>query len=243
LHHQRGGFADAEAAAHDGGHLSIADKLQRIRKAIDDAAIASARAPQDVLLVAVSKTHPVEALAEAYDAGQRHFGENYVQELAQKRALFTHTDVVWHFIGRVQSGNAGSIVAHADVVHGIGSMSQLASLSKEATKQQRRVRGMLQINIDDEAQKNGFAPAELLAQLPALMQQPSGTAGLQLEGLMCLPMAGQGASAFARVRAWRDAHAPAWTTLSMGMSDDFHDAIAQGSTCVRVGSAIFGSRT
>jgi pyridoxal phosphate enzyme (YggS family) len=219
--------------------VSIAAALDDVRAAIA-AARARAGRSDDVTLVAVSKTQPVSAIAAAYDAGQRHFGENYVDEWKEKRAYFAAqgvNDIVWHFIGRVQSGNAKAI-ATADLVHGMGTTSQAEALSKVGAKRGAPVPVLVQLNVADEDTKNGFTVADAQAAWPALMALP----GIAVRGFMAMPNVVDVAAAFDAVVAARDAIAPSLRVLSFGMSNDFDVAVAHGATVVRVGTRIFGAR-
>jgi PLP dependent protein len=222
--------------------MDIAGRRHSLLVAMAAAAEQCGRDPAAVRLIAVSKTHPVAAIIEAYQAGQRDFGENYIQELHEKSVQLRDScpAIRWHFIGRVQSGNAKMIVRCADVVHGVGSLSQAAAMRKEALLQRRQVDALAQLNWDLETSKNGFAVDDFVAAAPSLREDNAD--GLRWVGLMSLPPPGQGATAFAQTRMLRDAHVPQWPELSMGMSDDFELAIAHGSTWVRVGSALFGNR-
>jgi hypothetical protein len=186
--------------------------------------------------VAVSKTQPVEAIAEAYACGQRDFGENYLQELFSKRDALSSScpDIRWHFIGRVQRNKARDL-GGLFRIHGVGSLAHAQAIA--ARVPQAAV--LLQVNLEAEASKNGFGFEELHRELPAILALP-----LQVRGLMALPPPDVDPTlAFARVAALRDALSVHLPELSMGMSGDFRAAIACGATWVRVGSAIFGART
>jgi PLP dependent protein len=214
----------------------IAAHLADVRARIAAAADACGRNPTDIELVAVSKTRPLADIVAAFDAGQVHFGENYVQELSEKRGAFAlqrPTLPVWHFTGRVQSGNAKAIASYADVVHGVGSLSQARALSHAAVSLKRNLVVYVQLNVPFEPQKNGFALDDALAQVEALSAFPS----LQIAGVMAMPTSGDFAAVVAAQRALP------WRGLSLGMSDDYERAIGFGSTCVRVGTAIFGARS
>lgn len=222
---------------------TVAERFTTVRAAIDAACARSGRAAGSVTLVAASKAQPAEALRAAYAAGQRHFGENYAAEMREKQAALADLDdVVWHFIGRVQSSNA-RMIATATLVHGVGSWSQLEALAKVSAAKATTLQVLLQVNLEVEASKNGFdteALRALLARLPALT-------ALKVCGLMAMPVADDVGAAFAAVAALRDACVTStpglsWPFLSMGMSADFEAAIAAGATHVRVGSSLFGQR-
>ncbi len=219
---------------------AIARRLAEVRAAIAEAATAAGRAPASVCLVAVTKGHPAAAVEAAARAGQRVFGENYARELRDKRAaLGALGDALsWHFIGRVQASNAREI-ARAALVQGVGSVDQARALAAKAAA---RLPILLQVSLWGEASKNGFDEAELAVALPALRALDA----LEVRGLMAMPPPdlgpGGARAAFLAVRALRDRLAPKLPELSMGMSDDYREAIAAGATLVRVGSAIFGER-
>jgi pyridoxal phosphate enzyme (YggS family) len=196
----------------------------------------SDRSPEEVTLVAVSKRHPPEAIEAAYAAGARDFGENYMQELVDKRAQLAERlpEARWHFIGRVQRNKAAAM-ATCELVHGAGKLSHLAALGRAGS-----VDALLQVNISEEETKGGLRPEQLRD--PALYV-PQGSC--RLRGLMCIPAIGD-EGAFQRTRVLRDEIEQSlgvelpW--LSMGMTSDFEAAIAAGATHVRVGTAIFGER-
>lgn len=215
-----------------------------VRDVVDAVAAAAARAgrdPASVTIVAASKAQPSSALREAFAAGIRHFGENYAKEMAGKMAdLADLPGITWHFIGRVQRGNA-KVIARADVVHGVGSIHQAEALAKA-----RRDAGLqplpilLQVNVADEDTKNGFAVQDVAAAARTI----AALDGVVVRGLMAMPDVDDAAlpAAFARVTALRDAIDPGWPILSMGMSGDFDTAIAAGATHVRIGTRLFGPR-
>lgn len=214
---------------------TIAARLARLREAVADAERKAGRAPGSVRIVAASKGQPAAAIREAAAAGQRVFGENYAREMHQKRletaTLFLNLE--WHFIGRVQTGNAKEI-ASALLVHGVGSLDQARGLAKRGP-----VAALAQVSLWDEPTKNGFNHLELARDIHVMRALE----GLEIRGLMAMPPPhAEPRAAFAKVRALRDALAPDLTELSMGMSNDFVDAILEGATLVRVGTALFGPR-
>lgn len=216
---------------------SIARGLDEVRARIAIAAARAGRRPDDVTLVAVSKTKPVEAIRAAYALGQRIFGENYVQELEEKRhALRDLPDLELHFIGHLQRNKVKVAVDCADVVATVDSERLLLEVAKRAP---RPTRILLQVNVAREPQKGGCDPEELPALVTLARQHPT----LLVDGLMTIPPAGSAEEArpfFRALRALRDAHG--LRVLSMGMSEDLEVAIEEGATHVRVGSAIFGAR-
>lgn len=225
---------------------SIERALNEIRSRIERACAASGRDPRSVTLVAVSKTHPPEAIRAAYQAGQRDFGENYAQELATKReALADLTDLRWHFIGALQSNKAKLVVPGCVLVHAVDRESVAEALGKRAAAAGTLAEALLEVNVGDEASKAGVSPEHV----EGLVRQWSKRPSLRLRGLMCIPppcdAPDDARPYFRRLRALRDALQPLHPELellSMGMSGDFEAAIAEGATHVRVGSAIFGAR-
>ena len=223
----------------------IAARLAEVRGRIDEAAARAGRAPGAVRLLAVSKNKPPEAIRAAYAAGQREFGENYAQELAEKAEALRDLDgIAWHFIGRLQRNKARQVVQVAQAVHTVDRAELAAELGKRAAAAGKRVRVLVEVSVSGEASKGGCAPGELAAVLAAVAAEPS----LEAVGLMTVPPDTddpEGARPFfAALRALRDQHggAASLPELSMGMTHDFAVAIAEGATIVRVGTAIFGAR-
>jgi pyridoxal phosphate enzyme (YggS family) len=214
---------------------TLAERLARVRAGL----------PAGVTLVAVSKTQPAEAIREAYAAGQRDFGENYAQEWRDKAAALADLDgLVWHFIGALQTNKvkyllpAEAAAPAAAWVHTVDRLALAEELSKRAARRGGRLRVLLEVNVAAEASKAGVTPEEV----PALAGRVRALPGLELRGLMCIPPAeGDPRPHFARLRALRDG-VGGLADLSMGMSGDYEAAIAEGSTLVRVGTAIFGAR-
>jgi len=218
---------------------SIAENLERVRSGV----------PGSVTLVAVSKTHPAEAIREAYAAGQRDFGENYAQEWRDKAAALSDLrDLVWHFIGALQTNKVKVVVGrpeegqdspHVAWIHTIDRLSLAEEVSRRSHRRGATTRVLLEVNVAGEASKSGCAPADVPRLAEAVARMP----GLSLRGLMCIPPAeGDPRPHFAALRALRDGLDLRLPDLSMGMSSDYADAIAEGSTLVRVGTAIFGAR-
>ena len=215
--------------------MSIAARLAGVQAAVIAACREAGRAPESVRIVAASKGHGASAIGEAAAAGQGIFGENYARELREKRlelaGSFLHLE--WHFIGRVQTGNAKEI-ATASLVHGVGSIDQARALAKH-----RRVAVLLQLSLWDEASKNGFSQAEIERDLDVLRRLE----GVELRGFMAMPPPNaEPRAAFAALRSLAQRLAPDLRELSMGMSGDFREAILEGATLVRIGTAIFGPR-
>jgi PLP dependent protein len=213
--------------------------LRQVQESIRRAASDYDRDPSSITLVAVSKTFPVEAIEPVLAAGQRVFGENYVQEAKAKwpalRERFSEVEL--HMIGPLQSNKAKEAVELFDVIHTLDRPSLAEALAKEIAKQGRKPRLLVQVNTGEEPQKGGVIPAEVDAFIEACRTKY----GLEIEGLMCIPPAEDPPSPhFALLNTIARRHS--LTTLSMGMSADFDAAIQLGATHVRVGSAIFGSR-
>jgi pyridoxal phosphate enzyme (YggS family) len=218
---------------------TVASRLTAIRQQIADAAATAKRRAEAVTLVAVAKTFPAEAVAEALAAGQRHFGENRVQEgMAKYPALRdTHPDLVLHLIGPLQTNKVKQAVAHFDVIHTLDRDSLAKELAKEFEKSGRRLPCFVQVNTGEEPQKAGCTPQEADAFIAACR-----ALDLPVVGLMCIPPAeDEPAPHFALLN--KIARRNGLDQLSMGMSGDFETAVMLGATHVRVGSAIFGGRS
>jgi pyridoxal phosphate enzyme (YggS family) len=218
--------------------LPPAQRLALVREKIALAARLAGRAADDILLVAVSKTHGAEAILPLIEAGQRLFGENRVQEAETKwpelKAL--HPDVGLHLIGRLQSNKAEDAVTLFDSIHSVDRPSLVDALAKAMARLDRRPDCFIQVNIGDEPQKGGCAVADL----PVLIQR-AGDSGLPVVGLMCIPPEGvEPAPYFALLAKLARRHG--LDSLSMGMSGDYESAVALGATHVRVGTALFGER-
>ncbi|USX19951.1 YggS family pyridoxal phosphate-dependent enzyme [Oxalobacteraceae bacterium OTU3REALA1] len=226
----------------------IPQNLQAITATIVAAAQESGRAPDTVQLLAVSKTFGPEAVLEAVQAGQRAFGENYLQEALDKIAVLSAQPepLEWHFIGPIQSNKTRPIAEHFDWVHTVEREKVAQRLSEQRPAGMAPLQICLQVNISGEASKSGVAPEEVAA----LAHKVAALPNLTLRGLMAIPEPAvefeRQRAAFARLRTLYEqlrADGLALDTLSMGMSADMRAAIFEGATIVRVGSAIFGSRT
>lgn len=213
--------------------------IDTVRTAIRTAAEAARRPPDSVDLLAVSKARSAAEIRAAHGHGLRHFGENYAQEAIAKVRALADLDITWHFIGAIQSNKTRDLAQHFQWIHTVD-RAKVATRLNAAAKQDLDV--CIQVNIDAEPQKAGVHPDEL----PALVACVSDLPWLKLRGLMVIPEPGHSRASFRRTRQLFDALAPSagehWDTLSMGMSDDFADAIAEGATLVRIGTAIFGPR-
>ncbi|RKG30168.1 YggS family pyridoxal phosphate-dependent enzyme [Acinetobacter tianfuensis] len=215
----------------------------QVLQQIQQASTAAGRTAESVQLLAVSKTHPSEMLREMYAAGQRAFGENYLQESLDKIEALKDLEIEWHFIGHVQRNKTKHLASSFAWVHGVDRLIIAERLSSQREETQAPLNICLQVNIDAQDTKDGCQPnevADLVAQISALPN-------LRLRGLMVIP-APNHPQAFTDAKTLfeqvKELHAKPedWDTLSMGMSSDMTDAIAAGSTMVRVGTALFGAR-
>jgi pyridoxal phosphate enzyme (YggS family) len=214
------------------------ERLAAVHAAIDKAARTAGRDPADVTLVAVSKTQGADAISELIAAGQRHFGENRVQEAQGKWPALraSNPDLILHLVGSLQSNKAAEAVDLFDVIHSIDRPSLVDALAKAMAVRGKRPLCFVQVNIGDEPQKGGCAVADL----PALLDSVR-AAGLPLAGLMCIPPAEVEPAPYFALLA-RLARRHDVTGLSMGMSADYETAVTLGATHVRVGTALFGSK-
>lgn len=226
----------------------VPQRLARVRDQIANAAIRAGRKPDDVRLIAVSKTHPIDAVRAAADAGQLDFGENKVQEALQKIAQSTDTRLRWHLIGHLQSNKARKAAQAVGSIHAIDSVELLKKVDQAASEAGRAVDVLIQVDLALEETKFG-AP---VADVRSIVDAAASCSAARLTGLMLLPPLAENPDDarpwFARLRALRDGliasgvPADRLRELSMGMSHDFEAAIAEGATMVRVGTAIFGER-
>jgi len=223
----------------------ISDKIAHLLERVRLAAEKSQRAAGAVTVLAVSKTHPAQAIRAAYQCGLEDFGESYLQEALTKMAELGDLPITWHFIGPIQSNKTRPIAEHFAWVHSVDRSKIARRLSDHRPPGLPPLQVCLQVNISGEQSKSGVS----LDELPQLAREVVGMPRLQLRGLMAIPAPStdlaQQRAAFARLRlalAPIQALAPGADTLSMGMSDDLEAAIAEGSTMVRVGTDIFGSR-
>jgi PLP dependent protein len=228
---------------------SISSNLQAVKEHIATAARAVSRESQQVTLLAVSKTFGADAVIAAADAGQRAFGENYLQEALDKMAAIRAARpgllLEWHFIGPIQSNKTRPIAEHFDWVHSVDREKIAQRLSEQRPPHLPPLNICLQVNISGEASKSGVTPEELMALAPCVAAMPH----LKLRGLMAIPEpveeAEQQRVPFRQVRHLLDAlrsQGLALDTLSMGMTADLAAAVAEGATIVRIGTAIFGQR-
>lgn len=226
--------------------MTLKDNLQIIGERIHQVEQRFQRPLNSVRLVAVSKFHPVTALQSAYQAGQRAFGENYVQEMVAKaQALAEYSDIEWHFIGPLQSNKTKLVAETAHWVHTIERLKIAERLSQQRPQDQPDLNVCLQVNLSAEASKSGIVLDEVLGLALQVQQLPR----LKLRGLMAIPAPESDferqRAVFAKLRtalAELNQYGLRLDTLSMGMSDDMEAAIAEGATLVRIGTAIFGQR-
>ncbi|MDH2080940.1 YggS family pyridoxal phosphate-dependent enzyme [Pseudomonas atacamensis] len=221
---------------------TIADNILQVSSRIRAAAKAAHRDENSIHLLAVSKTKPAQALREAYAAGLRDFGENYLQEALGKQLELADLPLIWHFIGPIQSNKTRAIAEHFDWVHSVDRLKIAQRLSEQRPAELPPLNICIQVNVSGEASKSGCTPVDL----PALAEAISALPRLKLRGLMAIPepteeRAEQDA-AFAAVQTLQASLALPLDTLSMGMSHDLESAIAQGATWVRIGTALFGAR-
>ncbi|MCP5285034.1 MAG: YggS family pyridoxal phosphate-dependent enzyme [Burkholderiaceae bacterium] len=226
---------------------SIGSRLQEVKGRLASACIAAGRDVDSVTLLAVSKMQGPEAVRDAAAAGQRAFGENYVQEALDKMAALRDLPLQWHLIGPLQSNKTRVVAEAFDWVHSVDRLKIAQRLADQRPAHLAPLQLCLQVNVSGEASKSGVAPAELPALAAAVAALPSDR--VRLRGLMAIPAPAD--TAAARRAPHRLLHELAdalraqglpLDTLSMGMSDDLEDAVAEGSTLVRVGTAIFGRR-
>jgi pyridoxal phosphate enzyme (YggS family) len=227
----------------------VSDNLQTVRQRISNACTASQRAPKSVQLLAVSKNFDAATVQLAIAAGLTDFGENYLQEGLAKIAALPRQNLRWHFIGPIQSNKTRQLAEQFDWVHSVDRLKIAQRLSEQRPAELPPLNVCVQVNISGEASKSGCTPDEALALCQAIAALPQ----LKVRGLMAIPApVAAGADARAPFRALRELFERArkssgidagFDTLSAGMSDDLEAAIAEGSTMVRIGTAIFGSRT
>ncbi len=225
--------------------IRVTENFRKIQDLLAKAAVDAGRSPEEIRLLAVSKTKSAEAVLEAYAAGQRDFGENFVQEGLQKIAAVAKKDAVWHFIGHLQANKTRAVAAHFQWVHTIDRLKIARRLSEQRPDDAGPLDVCIEVNIDEEASKSGVSPGEVSDLAAAVAELPR----LRLRGLMCLPAIREGfeeqRQPFARLREIRDSlneSGLSMDTLSMGMTADYAAAIQEGATIVRIGTAIFGAR-
>lgn len=223
---------------------TIKQRLNALKAHTQRAELAANRPVGSVCVLAVSKTKPAADIMQAYIAGQRHFGENYVQEALGKQAELSAFDITWHFIGPIQANKTKAIACHFDWVHSVDRLKIAQRLSEQRPPSLPPLQVCLQVNISQERSKSGI----MLQDLSALIAAVEGLPRLRLRGVMTVPEPEQDV-ALQRLpfrmlyQAVEQLNRPELDTFSMGMSDDLDAAIAEGSTLVRIGSALFGARS
>ena len=228
--------------------MSISENVAAIRAKMNAAAIAAGRDPKDVQLCAATKMNDAQAVRDAIAAGVDCCGENRVQELTLKQSQEAYTGAPVHFIGHLQTNKVKQVVGKVDLIHSIDSLRLLEAVNKEAARQGIRQDILLEVNIGNEDSKSGFSAEEI----PAVLSQMGNYPAIRVRGLMAIPPICQNSTDNHKFfqemyHLYVDITAKKYDNvcvdiLSMGMSDDFADAIACGSTMIRVGTAIFGAR-
>ncbi len=228
----------------------LSENIAKVKSEIRSCCIAAGRDPEDVTLIGVSKVFPVEYAEAAVKAGLKDLGENRVQELIPKIERFSSLDIDanWHLIGTLQKNKVKYVVGKTKLIHSVNTVELAEEISKRSTGNNVTTRILLQANVSGEESKHGFAPHELKPALDNVMDLP----GIEVCGLMTMApietYEGEAREVFARTRViFEDlksyVHSDSWTVLSMGMSQDYKSAILEGSTHVRIGTAIFGDRS
>lgn len=225
--------------------IGVTKNLALISDLLDKAAIEASRNPADVRLLAVSKKQPLSKIRDAAAAGQRDFGENFVQEGIEKIEALADLDLTWHFIGHLQSNKTRVVAKYFDWVHTIDKLKTARRLSEQRPEGVPPLNICLQVNVDGEESKSGVSPDKLPELAAACAELPN----LRLRGLMCLPAMrtefDEQRMPFAALRelaAELNSQGIDMDTLSMGMSADYRAAIFEGATIVRIGTAVFGAR-
>lgn len=224
---------------------SIAERIKEVRNEIVRVCKANHREPECVRLIAVSKTKPASDIVQAYAAGQRDFGENYVQEAIAKITQLSDQAIIWHFIGPIQSNKTRDIATHFSWVHSVDREKIARRLAEQRPLDAAPLNVLIQVNIDDETSKAGVVPSDIPALAAAISSYPQ----LCLRGLMTIPAAqttpAAAAPSFAAMQRLffeLQAQYKQIDTLSMGMSGDWPYAVAEGATMIRIGTALFGAR-
>ena len=220
----------------------LSDRLAEVDARIADAARAAGRDPAELTRIVVTKFHPASLVRELVELGVRDIGENRHQEAAAKAAELTDVDIAWQFVGQLQSNKARAVRRYASAVHSVDRVSLVEALAAREAGD-RILDCFIELNLTDDAGRGGVLPAEA----EALAERVTATPGLRLRGVMAVaPLDADPRAAFAGVRAVSDrirAIVPGATAISAGMSDDFAEAIAEGATHLRIGTAITGKRS
>ena len=225
--------------------IRVTENFRKIQDLLAKAAVDAGRSAGSIRLLAVSKKKPAETVLEAYSAGQRDFGENFVQEGLEKITEVDRDDAIWHFIGHLQANKTKAVAQHFQWVHTIDRLKVARRLSTQRPHYAGDLNVCIEVNIDAEDNKSGASVSEVADLAAAIAELPR----LKLRGLMCLPAVRQDVAAqrepFARLRALMESLNDAGMqldTLSMGMTADYAAAIQEGATIVRIGTALFGAR-
>lgn len=200
---------------------------------------------KDITLIAVSKSQPIENIIAAINAGQKHFGENYLQEALKKMTTLNNPKLKWHYLGKIQTNKIKDLAKYFDYIHSVDSLKHAEALNKACQTQNKTMPIFLQVNFENEASKSGFTQEQLKKDLPLISQLPN----LKLLGLMLIPSPKENTEqrkTFAEFRAYRNHLVTELKIplpeLSMGMSDDFVAALQEDATFIRIGTRIFGKR-
>lgn len=228
--------------------MSLKERLTELSTELAELATQAGRSPEEIKLIAVSKTHPSELIAEAFEAGQVRFGENRVQEASEKIEKLQNPGIEWHLIGHLQKNKARFCPGRFDWIHSVDSQELLELLEKQCALQSQPIQILLQANLSQEDSKSGVSDYDNLCRL---LEKTQGCQWLRCRGLMTMAAATDDANkirkTFSQLRTWleklrNEFTLTTFTELSMGMSSDYRIAIAEGATMVRLGTALFGER-
>ena len=228
--------------------MSLKERLTELNTELAELATQAGRSPEEIKLIAVSKTHPSELIAEAFQAGQVRFGENRVQEASEKIERLQNPGIEWHLIGHLQKNKARFCPGRFDWIHSVDSQELLELLEKQCALQSQPIQILLQANLSQEDSKSGVSDYDNLCRL---LEKTQGCQWLRCRGLMTMAAATDDANkirkTFSQLRTWleklrNEFTLTTFTELSMGMSSDYRIAIAEGATMVRLGTALFGER-
>ena len=228
--------------------MSLKERLAELSAELAELATEAGRSPEEIKLIAVSKTHPSELIAEAFQAGQVRFGENRVQEASEKIERLQNPGIEWHLIGHLQKNKARFCPGRFDWIHSVDSQELLELLEKQCALQSQPIQILLQANLSQEDSKSGVSDYDNLCRL---LEKTQGCQWLRCRGLMTMAAATDDANkirkTFSQLRTWleklrNEFTLTTFTELSMGMSSDYRIAIAEGATMVRLGTALFGER-
>ena len=229
--------------------MSLKERLTELSAELAELATEAGRSPEEIKLIAVSKTHPSELIAEAFQAGQVRFGENRVQEASEKIERLQNPGIEWHLIGHLQKNKARFCPGRFDWIHSIDSQELLELLEKQCALQSQPIQILLQANLSQEDSKSGVSDYDNLCRL---LEKAQDCQWLSCRGLMTMAAATDDANeirrTFVQLRTWleklrNEFTLTTFTELSMGMSSDYRIAIAEGATMIRLGTALFGERT